>query len=271
MPCSCCGAPVACSDGIPILLKDRALTAHKIEEAKKLGRAEWYEAEQLGQWEGPYRHHLLKRQQYVEQILTRFRREHAGRRIVGLDLGCGDGGNLAWVARQFSETYASDYNLLRLQRARRAYPGARFFMADVTDYPAADGVFDVIFFNHVLEHIPDDDTALAEVHRILKPGGLAVLGVPNEGAFFWQLAYRLQPSSLRTSDHVHFYTAQALSDKCRSRGFDVLAVKPIGWGVPHWTLDAMVRRYKWVDDLFERLGSRLLPSQASSLYLCLSR
>ena len=79
-------------------------------------------------------------------------------------------------------------------------------MADICDYPAEDDCFDVIFFNHVLEHIPDDVAALREVRRILKPGGLLVLGVPNEGAAFWQLAYRLQPKTMvkqRSSTFLH--------------------------------------------------------------------
>jgi SAM-dependent methyltransferase len=144
-------------------------------------------------------------------------------------------------------------------------------MADITDYPARDHAFDVVFFNHVLEHIPDDDRALREAHRILKPGGLLILGVPNEGAWFWQLAYRLQPEILRTSDHVHFYTAPSLAAQCRGAGFTVQEVRPIGWGVPHWTLDSLVRRFRWVDDAFEWLGRRLLRSQATSLYLLLTK
>jgi ubiquinone/menaquinone biosynthesis C-methylase UbiE len=262
---------VASVDGIPVLLKDRALTEQKIEEAIKLGKAEWYDADQLSQWQGPYRHHLLKRKQYVEQLLATHRQDRTGIRVVGLDLGCGDGSNLGWISRHFSETYASDYNLLRLRRARRAHCHASLFLADIANYPANDESFDVIFFNHVLEHIPDDLGALREVHRILRSGGLCILGVPNEGAAFWQLAYRLQPKSLATTDHVHFYTANSVSKKCREAGFSVREVHRMGWGVPHWTMDAALRKWKCVDDFLERLGRTLLPGQASSLYLILAK
>jgi SAM-dependent methyltransferase len=129
----------------------------------------------------------------------------------------------------------------------------------------------VIFFNHVLEHIPDDVGALAEAYRILKPGGLLILGVPNEGVWFWQLAYRLQPGMLRTSDHVHFYTAETLTEKCRAAGLSVREVKHIGYGVPHWTLDAGLRQFKFVDDVFEAAGKVICPMQATSLYFSLSK
>jgi SAM-dependent methyltransferase len=144
-------------------------------------------------------------------------------------------------------------------------------MADITDYPMLDDSLDIIFFNHVLEHIPDDMLALREVYRILRPGGLLILGVPNEGAAFWQMAYRLQPGVSASSDHLHHYTADTIAAKCIEAGFRLREVHPIGWGVPHWTLDALIRRFEWVDDGLEALGRRWLPSQATSLYLLLGK
>ena len=49
---------------------------------------------------------------------------------------------------------------------------------DVTDIRYPDGHFDVIICNHVLEHVPDDAKAMAELYRTLKPGGWAMLQVP---------------------------------------------------------------------------------------------
>ncbi|MGP1396353.1 MAG: class I SAM-dependent methyltransferase [Inquilinaceae bacterium] len=50
--------------------------------------------------------------------------------------------------------------------------------ADLTDLPFADGAFDVVLTSHVLEHIPDDKAAMAELARILRPGGEAIVMVP---------------------------------------------------------------------------------------------
>lgn len=49
---------------------------------------------------------------------------------------------------------------------------------DITDIRFPDSAFDVILCNHVLEHIPDDRKAMAELYRVLKPGGWAILQVP---------------------------------------------------------------------------------------------
>jgi 2-polyprenyl-3-methyl-5-hydroxy-6-metoxy-1,4-benzoquinol methylase len=251
-------------------LRDSQGVERLIEEARASDRSAWYEESQAGQSTGPYRHHVKKRRAYVDGVLRAFAEERPGPR-TGLDLGCGDGTHLSWLAQHLTAVYGSDYNLLRLQRAAQAMPEAQLALADVTDYPAADDAFDVIFFNHVVEHIPDDGRALREVHRILKPGGVVVLGTPNEGAAFWRLAYRLSPETRTTTDHVHFYTSESLVEKCRAAGFAIRHVKPIGWGLPHWSLDARVRGYKAVDDAFELIGRRWLPSQASSLYLVLSK
>jgi len=49
---------------------------------------------------------------------------------------------------------------------------------DVTAIPHAEGTFDWVICNHVLEHVPDDSAALRELCRVLKPGGRAVLQTP---------------------------------------------------------------------------------------------
>jgi ubiquinone/menaquinone biosynthesis C-methylase UbiE len=268
--CPHCGFQVVEADGIPLLVKDRSVIDAAIGAAKSVGHAAWYEDLQAKQWRGPFRHHLRKRRDYVDGILSAFKNAAPGP-LTGLDLGCGDGDHLEWLHGYVAELYASDYNLLRLPRARNLNQTSCVFMADITSYPVRDNFFDLIYFNHVIEHIPDDTSALAEAYRILKPGGLLVLGTPNEGVWFWQLAYRLQPRMLRASDHVQFYTAGTLAAKCRAAGFKVQEIKHIGYGVPHWTLDAGLRQFKVVDDLFEAIGRAVYPQQATSLYLSLSK
>ena len=49
---------------------------------------------------------------------------------------------------------------------------------DITNLPFDDQSYDVVFASHVLEHVRDDEVAVGEIRRILRPGGLAVLPVP---------------------------------------------------------------------------------------------
>lgn len=263
--CSHCGRiPSEVSEGIPVLIK-RDLNAWSNEKRASV-QAQWYSEKQESQLTGPYRHHIKKRKQLVENILDGIGKQ-LPKPTVGLDLGCGDGMHLKVLQEKVEHLYATDYNPDRLVRAAQISNDANFFLADVTRLPVLDSVFDLIFCHHVLEHIPNDRVALQEMFRVLKPGGFLVLGVPNEGAAFWKLAYFLQPKVRRTTDHVHFYTAKTLAERCRRVGFSVLQTYPIGYGVPHWSLDARLRNFAWVDDALESVGERYVPSQATSLYL----
>jgi SAM-dependent methyltransferase len=49
---------------------------------------------------------------------------------------------------------------------------------DITDMPFEDGAFDLVIANHVMEHVEDEGRALAEIHRVIKPDGAAILQTP---------------------------------------------------------------------------------------------
>jgi SAM-dependent methyltransferase len=52
--------------------------------------------------------------------------------------------------------------------------------ADICDLPFKENEFDVIFCNHVLEHITDDTKAIQELYRVLKPGGFGIFQIPQD-------------------------------------------------------------------------------------------
>ncbi|WP_435770170.1 class I SAM-dependent methyltransferase [Nocardioides sp. SYSU DS0651] len=52
------------------------------------------------------------------------------------------------------------------------------YVCDITDIPVEDERFDRVVFNQVMEHLPEPDRALAELHRVLKPGGRLFCSVP---------------------------------------------------------------------------------------------
>ena len=273
IPNSCnCGHLITNDSGIPVLLRDPA-AIHKLLASRLDGdlREGWYRDDQSEQASGPYRHHLRRRLRYLSSVLTNH--EICGSKndeSVLLDLGCGDGENLTWLRDFAGQIYASDYNALRISRIT-PMDGECIFIADITDYPALDESFDIVFFNHVLEHIPNDRLALEEVRRITKNGGLIILGVPNEGSLFWRIAYRLQPKSRLSTDHVHFYRMKGLKDLCLEAGLSIQSTKYIGYGIPHWSLDRRLRSIKFLESLLEAFGKVAFRNQASSIYLILRK
>lgn len=268
--CEACGGRFPVAGGVPVLVADPASLESGVAEARRVNPA-WYETQQPAEEASPWRHHIRKRRLYVENLLARKFAERGSARLRLLDLGCGDGNNLAWLRQYADEVYGCDYNAVRLARARGRFSDVTLFLGDILNLPVQDDAFDVVFFNHVIEHIPDDEAALATVTRILAPGGMVILGTPNEGAWWWQLAYRRAPDIRASTDHVHFYTADKIAAKMRAAGLHVIETKHMGWGPPDWRLDGRIRKYKFVDDAFEFVGKRLLPKQASSLYVVATR
>jgi len=116
-------------------------------------------------------------------------------------------------------------------------PGLRYVTADldadgvdlqldVTKLDVADGAFDVVICSHVLEHVPDDAAAMAELRRITAPGGCCLVMVPialerertYEDAAI--TAARDREREFLQHDHVRLY-APDIAGRLRGAGFDV--------------------------------------------------
>jgi len=98
-----------------------------------------------------------------------------------LDCGCG----LGWFVKILGELYSSplygcDFDVPRLAAAQSEVGRrAGFSAADILLLPYPDAAFDKIVLSEVLEHLKDDAGGLAEVCRVLKPGGRIAITVPN--------------------------------------------------------------------------------------------
>jgi SAM-dependent methyltransferase len=96
---------------------------------------------------------------------------------------------------------------------------------DLTDIDMPDDSFDVVYASHVLEHIPNDVQAMSEIHRILRPGGWAILQVPIFGAVTREEVIEddvERSAAYGQPDHVRMYGNDGVyPDRLRSVGFDV--------------------------------------------------
>jgi ubiquinone/menaquinone biosynthesis C-methylase UbiE len=115
------------------------------------------------------------------------------RQVVGavqgltvLDLGCGTGRHSLWLAAGGAEVTALDFSEGMLDEARRK-PGAeqiRFLCHDLhTSLPLGDNEFDLVVSGLVLEHLRELDGFFAEIKRVLKVGGRAVVSAMHPAMF----------------------------------------------------------------------------------------
>ncbi|WP_426095969.1 class I SAM-dependent methyltransferase [Flavobacterium sp. DSR2-3-3] len=99
--------------------------------------------------------------------------------------------------------------------------------ADICNLPFEDNQYDVILCNHVLEHIPDDTKAMQELYRVLKPGGMAILQIPQDLSRVTTFAddtikdQKERAKIFGQYDHVRIY-GRDYFDKLRSIGFKVI-------------------------------------------------
>ncbi len=99
--------------------------------------------------------------------------------------------------------------------------------ADICNLPFEDNSYDIIFCNHVLEHIPDDTKAMQELFRILKKGGMAILQIPQDLKRETTFAddsitdQKERAKIFGQYDHVRIYGLDYF-DKLRSIGFTVI-------------------------------------------------
>ena len=99
--------------------------------------------------------------------------------------------------------------------------------ADICNLPFEDNAYDIIFCNHVLEHIPDDTKAMQELFRVLKPGGMGIFQIPQDlsrASTFTDdtiVDQKERAKIFGQYDHVRVY-GRDYFDKLRSIGFKVI-------------------------------------------------
>lgn len=122
------------------------------------------------------------------------------------------------LSRLFQREKSIDYLSADLSN-----PGAMVQM-DITDIQYPEATFDVIYCSHVLEHVPDDRKAMREFHRVLKPGGWAILQVPIKDAVTFEDPGVTSPEDRERvfgqHDHVRRYGPD-YRDRLVEAGFSV--------------------------------------------------
>lgn len=101
--------------------------------------------------------------------------------------------------------------------------------ADICNLPFDSNTYDIIFCNHVLEHIPEDLKAMSELYRVLKPGGMAIVQIPldrNRETTFEDNSITDREERTRIFgqyDHVRVYGMDYF-ERLQSVGFEAHAV-----------------------------------------------
>jgi SAM-dependent methyltransferase len=146
-----------------------------------------------------------------------------------LDLGCGAGRHAFEAYRRGARVVAADlehrelppvtsmFGAMRAEGEAAPPAGAAAVAADATRLPFPDGAFDAVIAAEILEHVPGDAAAMAEIGRVLRPGGTAAVTVPAwlPERICWALSreYHEVPGG-----HVRIFTRAELAAKLTAAG-----------------------------------------------------
>jgi SAM-dependent methyltransferase len=151
-----------------------------------------------------------------------------------LDLGCGGGRHAFEAYRRGANVVALDRNGEEIAEVRRwfaameeageapAGASAVAMEGDALNLPFDDDTFDKIIISEVMEHIPDDKGVLAEMVRVLKPGGLLAVTVPRylPEKICWALSDEYHEVE---GGHIRIYKGDELVERVRESGLEPYA------------------------------------------------
>jgi SAM-dependent methyltransferase len=157
-----------------------------------------------------------------------------------LDYGCGTGEIALRVAPAAGWVHGIDISDVAIDRANAealalGIANASFEVADAHATPFPDRSFDLVFGSGIIHHL-DTRRSLTEIHRILKPGGLAIFKEPLGGNPLFDLYRRLTPASRTPDEHPLTKDDMAIAESIFTSvelgfyGLTTLAATPFGEG-----------------------------------------
>jgi 2-polyprenyl-3-methyl-5-hydroxy-6-metoxy-1,4-benzoquinol methylase len=165
-----------------------------------------------------------------------------------LDIGCATG--MLIESMKAAGWEASGVDLCRESAEYgMAHRGISIFIGTLEEAKCAAESFSVVHFSPLNEHVPDPRGFLKEVHRILRPGGFAVITTPNVDGFQARLFGKQWRSAI--ADHLTLFSKKTLARMVRETGFEIR--QTVTWGgLAKGTAPAAIK--KPMDLLAKRLG-----------------
>ncbi len=159
---------------------------------------------------------------------------------------------LQWAARQGARPFAIDISepIVRQARGEFGHTPLGATVADLRYLPFGDGSFDAIYSMGTIEHFAESNAAVAEMYRVLKPGGRAIVGVPNRWDPFLRpaLVTMLSALGLYGYGYERSFSRGTLRRMLEDTGFRVIAETAILF-IPGWLRMLDLACHTWLPSL----------------------
>lgn len=123
-----------------------------------------------------------------------------------LDIGCAEGFTIQELYNIFGDKYeytGVDLSETRIEKAKKLQlPNSKFLVSTGEDMPLRGAIYDCVLSSQVLEHVEDENAFLAEINRVLKPGGIFEIDTVYKKRWAWYfykspIGWALDPTHLR--------------------------------------------------------------------------
>jgi len=138
-----------------------------------------------------------------------------------LEIGSGKGRLLSHFFKQGYDIRGVETNREYIAASRVLFGELPVSAVDSEHLPANDESMDIVMSFDVFEHIPDTDSHLREVHRVLKPGGYYLLQTPNKWTNAVFETFRWKSLTAWKVQHCSLHSFQELRRRCEQHGFAV--------------------------------------------------
>ena len=172
---------------------------------------------------------------------------------------------LAWAGRHGAHAFGIDISEPTVRQARAAFDGQpglplQGVVGDVRDIPFKDDSFDAVYSMGTIEHFDATERAVAEMVRVLKPGGRAIIGVPNRHDPFLRpaLATVMQWLGLYAYGYEKSYSRRALRTMLERAGLTVVTETAILF-IPGWLRMLDLACHAWCRPLSMITGALVWP------------
>ncbi|HZR23555.1 MAG TPA: methyltransferase domain-containing protein, partial [Vicinamibacterales bacterium] len=169
---------------------------------------------------------------------------------------------LAWASEQGARAYGIDISEPTARQARTAFDAGALqaTIADVRNLPFQDESFDAVYSMGTIEHFDETAQAVDEIARVLRPGGRAIVGVPNRHDPFLRplFATMLQAVGMYGYGYEKSYSRRALREMLEASGLVVVAETAILF-IPGWLRMLDLACHSWCRPLAAVTGMLVRP------------
>ena len=177
-----------------------------------------------------------------------------------LEIGCGSGSNLVRLQKYgFTQLLGIDPFI---EKDMEVGNGIRVLKRSVFEFEEKD--FDLVFLNHVFEHMPDQESSLSRMKSFLSPNGLLVISIPMVDHFLWR-KYGVNWVGLDAPRHYYLHSVKSFRMLAEKAGYEISRIEFKTTAFDFWASEQYLKGVPLQDEssyYFKKKNNTLFDSKA---------